>query len=140
MKHRNERGFTLIEAIVTILIVSVMVPPTLVLIRDSQTRRAAPILASRARWLAGEKLEDIIADRHSTTRGWDYIMNASYPSENPVNGFANFSRAVTITEAGPDLVTPGAGYKRATVTVTWMDPRSGQATLSLSTILTDFTP
>lgn len=137
-RRARHGGFTLIESIMAVVVISVMVPPTLVLIRDAQVRRASPILASRARWLATEKLEDIIADRHSTTRGWTYIGNASYPSESPVNGFANFSRTVTVTETGADLATSGTGYKRVTVTITWIDPRRGAASLNLATVLTDY--
>ncbi|MBL8744836.1 MAG: type II secretion system protein [Phycisphaerae bacterium] len=135
---RRRSAFTLIESIMAVVVISIMIPPTLVLIRDAQVRRASPILASRARWLATEKLEDVIADRHSATRGWTYLTNASYPAETPVNGFAQFSRSVSIVQTGHDLATSGTGYKRVTVTVSWMDPRHGSATLSLATVLTDF--
>ncbi len=134
------RAFTLIESIMAVVVISIMVPPTLVLIRDAQIRRASPILASRARWLASEKLEDVIADRHSTTRGWTYLVNGSYPTENPVNGFANFSRSVAVAETGPNLITAGTGYKKITVTISWVDPRNGAASFDLATVLADFTP
>ncbi len=137
MSH-SRRAFTLIESIMAVLVIAVMVPSTLVLIRDAHVRRASPVLASRARWLASEKLEDVIADRNSTTRGWSYVQDASYPAENPVNGFANFSRSVAIVETGPDLITSGTGYKRVTVTVTWTDPRRGTSSFSLATAVADF--
>jgi Tfp pilus assembly protein PilV len=144
MTRRNSpvtrRGLTLIEAIMSLVVISITVPTTLVLIRDSQVRRASPILASRARWLAGEKLEDVIADRHSTTRGWSYLAAGNYPAESPVSGFAAFSRSVAIAETAADLVTAGTGYKTITVTVTWIDPRSGSKSLTLASVLTDYTP
>lgn len=136
----GRRAFTLIEAVAALVIVAVMVPPTLVMIRDAHTRRASPTLASRARWLASEKLEDIIADRHSTTRGYDYVSNVSYPAENPVAGFAAYSRTVSVVETGSDLVSAGSGYKRISVTVSWTDPVRGPSSLSLSTVVCNFTP
>jgi prepilin-type N-terminal cleavage/methylation domain-containing protein len=139
MPRHDPRGFTLIESIMAVVVVSLVVPSTLVLIRDAQVRRASPILASRASWLITEKLEDIAADRFSATRGWAYVTDGSYPDENPVNGFANFNRSVSIVETEDDLATPGTGYKRVTATVSWIDPRYGSASLSLSTVLADFT-
>lgn len=124
----------------SLVVVSITVPSTLVLIRDSQVRRASPILASRARWLAGEKLEDVVADRHSTTRGWAYVAAGNYPAEGSVAGFAAYARSVAIVETAADLVTAGTGYKTVTVTVTWVDPRNGSQSLALATVLTDYTP
>lgn len=136
-RNRSRRAFTLIESIMAIVVIAIMVPPTLVLIRDAHTRRASSILASRARWLASEKLEDVIADRNSTARGWAYVINASYPVENSVNGFASFSRTTSVSETAADLVTAGTGYKTITVTISWLDPRGGSESLSLATVLTD---
>lgn len=120
------------------MIVSVMVPPTIMVIRDAQIRRAGVTMASRARWLASERLEDVIADRHSTTRGYPYAVNGNYPAEAAIAGFAGFSRSVVIVQTGPDLVTPGAGYKVITVTVSWMDPFRGTVSLPLSSVVTDY--
>ncbi len=139
-RQTGRRGFTLIEAIIAIVIVSTALPATLVFMSDAQTRRAGPILAGRARWLAGEKLEDIIADRHSGTRGWSYIASNNYPAEPSISGFAGFSRSVSISETGASLTGGGTGYRTVTVTVGWMDPVRGATSLSLATVLTDFTP
>ena len=54
-------------------------------------------------------------DRYCTTRGYDYVQNANYPAEAAVNGFAGFSRQVVVAERSVDLVSPGTGYKVATV-------------------------
>lgn len=132
------RGFTLIEAIVAIVIVATALPASLIFIMDAQTRRAGPILAGRARWLAGEKLEDVIADRHSATRGWSYVASNNYPSEATIAGFPGFSRSVGIVETGASLVGGGTGYRTVTVTVSWTDPVRGATWLSMATVLTDF--
>ena len=136
----GRRGaFTLIEAITAVVLLSLAVPGLIVAIGAAESGRIAPILTSRARWLAAEKLEDIIADRASASRGYAWIAGANYPAESSVAGFAGFSRSVAISETGADLSTAGTGYKKVTVTVTWTDPVRGQArALAVATVLTDY--
>jgi prepilin-type N-terminal cleavage/methylation domain-containing protein len=138
--HRRRRGFTLIEAIVAVLVVSIAAPATLLVIRDALVRRTAPIMASRARWLAAERIEDVIADRHSTTRGWAYVTQANYSSEAAIAGFTGFSRTTSIVERAANLTSAGTGYKVVTITVSWNDAISGARSIELSTVLTSLTP
>ncbi len=138
---RNDRGFTLVEAICAIVIISIALPAMFWTMRDAQTKRADPVLANRARFLAQERLEDIIADRHSTTRGYTYVVAGNYASESAVAGFTNFARSVAIVESGSNLVAnSGTGYKSVAVTVTYKDARNTTRSLSLSTVVTDYTP
>ncbi len=67
MTRTRRAGFTLIETIAAIVILAVAVPPMLWAVTESQRQRINPMMVSKARWLAVEKMEDIIADRHSTT-------------------------------------------------------------------------
>jgi prepilin-type N-terminal cleavage/methylation domain-containing protein len=136
----RQSGFTLIETIATIVILAVAIPPMLWSIRDAQIQRANPVLASRARWLATEKLEDIIADRHSSTRGYTYLVTGNYPSEPNVTGFTNYSRSVTFTETEADLATAGTGYMKVAVAVGWDDATGTARSLSVTAVLTDYTP
>lgn len=136
--HRGPTGFTLIETIAAIVILTIAIPPMLWSIRQAQVQRVNPVQVSKARWLATERLEDIIADRHSTTRGYGYLITGNYPSEVPIAGFASFSRSVSINETAADLVTAGTGYKKATVTVNWTDATSTLRSLQLSTVITDY--
>lgn len=135
---RRTGGFTLIETIAAIVILTIAIPPMLWAVRQAQVQRVNPMMVSKARWLATEKLEDIIADRHSTTRGYAYLVSANYPNENPVTGYANFTRTVTFNETTADLSTAGTGYMRATVAVGWTDTTGTARSLSLATILTDY--
>ena len=57
------------ETVSAIVILSVAVPPMLWAVTQAQRQRMNPVLASKARWLAVEKLEDIVADRHAPPRG-----------------------------------------------------------------------
>ncbi|MCZ6542471.1 MAG: type II secretion system protein, partial [Planctomycetota bacterium] len=72
MSTARTHGFTLLETIAAVVILALAIPPMLWAVREAHIQRVNPMLASKARWLATEKLEDIIADRHSTTRGWAY--------------------------------------------------------------------
>jgi Tfp pilus assembly protein PilV len=132
----SRRGLTLIEAIAAIVVVGV--PPVMMAVREAAVRRVDSVQAGRARWLAGEKLEDVIADRQSATRGYAYVVAGNYPAEPGVAGFTGFARSVAIAETGASLVGVGTGYKRVTVTVTWTDHRGQTRSLALATVVTDY--
>ena len=138
-RRRGRRAFTLIEAIAAIVILTVAIPPLLFSIREAHRQRVDPVLASKARWLATEKLEDIIADRHSTKMGYDYLAAVNYPNEPSVAGFTNFSRTVSLSEKEADLTTAGDGYMIATVTVSWTDGGGTARSLAVATVLTEYT-
>jgi len=137
-KQRRHTAFTLIEAIIAVVILSLAIPPMLWSIHEAHVQRVNPMLASRARWLATEQLEDVIADRHSTTRGYDYLTSANYPDESPVPGYPGFDRRVMFNETQADLATPGEGYMNVTVEVIWTDATSQSRTLTVSTVLTEY--
>lgn len=132
------RAFTLIEAIAAMVVLSVAVPGMFWALREAQAKRADPIQATTARWLATEHLERVIADRHSATRGYSYVVNANYPAEATINGFAGFSRTTSISETAANLTSPGTGYKTVTVSVTYTGGNGQSRTLALATVLTDY--
>jgi prepilin-type N-terminal cleavage/methylation domain-containing protein len=134
----RRRGFTLIEAVISIVILTVAIPPMLWSISQAQKQRVTPMKVSKARWLAVEKLEDIIADRHSSTRGYGYLTAANYPAEATITGSPGFTRSVSFTETTANLSTAGAGYMKATVNVTFTDGTGTSRTVSISTILTNY--
>ena len=119
-----------------IVILSISVPAMLYTLRSAHVQRVSPMMASTARWLATEKLEDVIADAHSATRGYAYVLNTNYPAENPVASFAGYSRTVSVSETAADLVSPGFGYKRVTVTVSWTDATETSRSLAIATVIT----
>ncbi len=139
MRH-SRPGFTLIETIAAIVILMVAIPPMLWAIHEAQVQRANPVLASTARWLIIEKLEDVIADRHGSV-GYG-ALSGSGPT--PVPGYPAFDRTVTVSAehahwngAGWD---PGTGYRDVTVAVDWTDGEGNAKALSISTVLTNYTP
>ena len=143
MRH-SRPGFTLIETIAAIVILVVAIPPMLWAIHEAQIQRANPVLASTARWLIIEKLEDVIADRHGTV-GYVGLVPGS-TSETPVAGYPAFNRTVTVSvphgawDSGTQTWLVDAGYKTITVAVDWTDAEGNAQTLSISTVLTDYTP
>ncbi len=139
-RTNTRTGFTLIEAIIAIVILSTAIPAMFWAIRDAHTRRANPVLAAKARWLAAEKLEDVIADRHSSTRGWSYVASGNYAAEPAVSGFAGFSRATSIAEKAANLTSAGTGYKVVTVTVSYTDLGGQSRSVQIATVLTEYTP
>lgn len=131
-------GFTLIETIAAVVILAIAIPPMVFAVRDAHVQRVNPMLLSKARWLATEKLEDVIADRHSSTRGYDYLTAGNYPVEVPVTGFPQFERRVAFSETGADLASPGTGYMTISVEVKWTDATQTERTLSVSTVVTEY--
>ena len=137
---RAARGLTLMEVVAAIVLVGIAAPPLLIAVRDATVRRASGQQMIVARWLVNEKMEDILADRHSTTRGYAYVVNANYAAESPVTGFTGYSRSVSVTETAANLSSAGTGYKTVVVTVSWSDARYGNKSTSVSTVVTDYTP
>lgn len=142
MNRRRRRsrppGVTLVEAIVAVVILAAAVPATLWAIRDAAVQRLAPLQASKARWLLTEKLEDVIADRHASGRGYGYLVAANYPAESAIAGYDGFTRTTSIVETGADLASAGTGYKRVTVRVAWRDARGVSRQVDMATVLTDY--
>lgn len=139
---RSRAGFTIMETVAAIVMLSIAVPPMVNALNEGHTQRVNPVLASTARWLAVEKLEDVIADRHSTTRGWSHLVPGNYGAESPVTGFTGFDRTVTLTEYQADLTTADVtgGYMVVDVAVSWTDATATARTLTISTVITEYTP
>lgn len=140
MAHRR-RGFTLIETVAAIIILAVAVPAMLWAVTEAHQRRANPVMVTTARWLAIEKLEDTIGDRHSLAVGYGALAGGS---DTPVPGYPGFNRTTTVTQHGAwDNVTTswsaGTGYKTITVVVQWTDSDGDTMSLSINTVVTDYT-
>ena len=123
---QNDRGFTLIEVLITVILLSVLSSGLMAMFTTySQNNGNSPVLI-QATELAKERMEQILADKYKTSRGFNYITNANYPAENPVAGFAGFSRSVNIFFVNPTggNLNANAGvttnYKNISVTVTSM--------------------
>jgi prepilin-type N-terminal cleavage/methylation domain-containing protein len=133
------RGVSLIELIASLVVLAIAVPATLRAIREAHRQRVDPVLADVAHWLAIERLEEVIADCHSPSRGWEYLLAANYPDEPTVEGFEAYSREVTLTETGVDLQTVGTGFMTVRVEVNWTSVSGAARALAVETVLTEYT-
>lgn len=123
---QNKHGFTLIEIIITIVLLAILTSGLMAMFTTFSKSNGDPSVITQATELAQEKMEQIIADKNNPARGFPYLITSgpnNYPAENPVTGFTNFSRSVTIVYVDPavSLNTGVAGltnYKNVSVTVT----------------------
>jgi len=135
---KRQKGFTLIEVVLTIVIISVGLFGMMTLF-DNVTRGAFEgDVNLMSTYLARERLERLVFDK--VYSGYSSVKNSNYnTNENAPLGGGNFVRQFNIYEVSKnDLTTPqdGSGYKRIDVTVSWgNDPAQ---TITESTLLTDY--
>lgn len=138
MSLRDRRAFTLIELILTIVILAIGLFGVMIVF-DNTTRAAMEAdLKVTAVELGRERLEGIIADK--VFRGYSYISLANYPAAESLTGtYDRYQRRLNIFEVSPqDLSTPvsGSGYKRIEVTVRWGERVTQQ--VGLSTVVAEY--
>ncbi|HTN44356.1 MAG TPA: prepilin-type N-terminal cleavage/methylation domain-containing protein [Nitrospiria bacterium] len=117
----NSKGLTLIEVILTIVILAVAIPGVFSAVDFMTARQVNTIGTTTAADLAQERMEQIEGDRMNPARGFGYVTAGNYPAENPVAGFPNYNRSVTITCFTNSTLTTTAlcptHYKKVEVTV-----------------------
>jgi prepilin-type N-terminal cleavage/methylation domain-containing protein len=142
--HNNQDGFTLIEAIMTLVILSIAALGVLAVFTIGVKGGANPLLINQAIGLAQEKMETIISDRENPSRDFAYIKPGNYLAENAASlGFAGFSRTTNIicvnaaTLNTDNTQTPPcttSGYAHVTVTVT----NAALGSVSVETIVANY--
>ncbi len=130
-------GFTLIEAILTMTLLTGGILGVLTLFQNNVSEANKMEHTLIATYLAQERLEQIILDKKY--RLYAYVTGANYAaSENmATQGFTGYTRTTNIVEvSASNLTTPqnGSGYKRVTVTV----QPSGGETVTLTTLVTQW--
>ncbi|HUK55947.1 MAG TPA: prepilin-type N-terminal cleavage/methylation domain-containing protein [Nitrospiria bacterium] len=117
----RSKGFTLIEVILTIVILAIAIPGLISAVGFMTSRQVNTVGTTTAADLAQEKMEEIMGDRNNPGRGFGYIIAGNYPAENPVTGFTKYNRSVTITCFTNNALTTTAAcptdYKQVQVTV-----------------------
>jgi len=112
---RNAAGFTLIEVIFIIVIVSVFMAAIGVPLLGGIRQSDLPEIATGAHFLATEKIEELAGTDYSS------LTIGVWPSEDPVSGtgFEDYSRQVEVKNVDQDLADSGTdvGYRQITVTV-----------------------
>lgn len=110
----DERGFTLPEVVLVLVIAAVAVLPLGMLFANSSIRSGEARNATVMAELAEAKMEEIAADKNSPSRGFSYLVGSNYPAESPVAAFPGYSRSVAFA---PDSVYDGVTFRTVSVTV-----------------------
>ena len=133
----RQKGFTLIEAILTLTILATGIVGVLTLYQRNIANSDEMAQTLTATLLAQEKLEQIVHDKKYKL--YPYIITANYPATEDLTseGYPDYTRTTTIEEVnGTNLTTSqnGTGYKRVTVGVSV----AGGPTLLFDTLLTQW--
>jgi len=137
---RTYRGFTLIEAVLTIAIIGAGLLGVLYIFSGAGKSTLVSDNSIVAANLAREKMDQIVADR--INKGYATTIATSY-SDGPV--LTNYTRTVTIREINPTITgtsddfnttQAGSGYARVTVVVGWTGATD---TVKLETLIASYT-
>jgi Tfp pilus assembly protein PilV len=110
----NSKGATILEIVITILLLAVAVPALVQLYSRAIIDTSTTDVQARATFLAQQKMEEIFSDKWAPTRGYSYVVTAGrYPSETLTG---DFLRTVSIDTAGLSL--QGTRYALVRVRVT----------------------
>jgi prepilin-type N-terminal cleavage/methylation domain-containing protein len=110
----NNQGFTLIELVMVIVIACVGMFPLISMFANATANSVQPELATKAVFLAQERIETVLADYRYTGRGYDYIVAANYPAEASIPGFPGFSAGVSVSV---EMLYDGVTCKEVSVSV-----------------------
>jgi type II secretory pathway pseudopilin PulG len=125
---RNAAGFTLVEVVIIIVIVSVFMAAIALPFISSVRESEVPEIATVAYFLAQEKLEELAPQ-----------TTGSISEETPaaaVSGFTGYTREVLVSDVDcDDLSTsdPGSGCRKVTVTVYHSKLPNGVSLVTLRT-------
>ena len=108
----NSKGFTLIEVLVSLVILAISLLALAGLMTTTTKNNAFGGNLTEAATFAQDKLEEL------RVTDWDNIVNGN--DANPVRGL-NYNRAWTVVLGPNSPLPPNDNEKRVTVTVNWND-------------------
>lgn len=143
---RGRRGFTLIEAVLSLGVMSMGLLGVLYAFQGMGRSSALADQTVIASNIARGALERVVAKRAASgyAATLTAITSGSF-NQNPVTNYAPYTLTVTEYEVDPDVdagatddfldASPGSGYARVTVNVTW---NSGANNMNLVTLIANY--
>lgn len=123
---RQEKGFTLIEIILAIMIISIGVLTLVSSMSFTTSRGLNAEVMSTAQQLAQERVEQLEATKRNSGYSATPDLDIGTTTVVLAGAFANYTRSVEVCNvdvnlANPDCTAPdnGSGYKRITVEVNY---------------------
>lgn len=102
-----ERGFTLIEIIIIIVLIGIAIPPLILAVTQATRDSFRPEFATVATHLAQGKMEEITQVKFLNHSGFDKMTPAEFPAENvSVNG-VNYTILSNFTTIQPGVKQVG---------------------------------
>lgn len=131
-RNRHQAGFTLIGAIVMMLLVSALGAGLMTYFMSSNAMALDSDMTITATTLAQEQIDRMVANK--VALGFNSMVPANYPS--PVNlpaPFVGFTRTIVIMDVNPlnpTQVQAGSGVKRIDVALRWGNNAAQQIMLT----------
>jgi prepilin-type N-terminal cleavage/methylation domain-containing protein len=130
----NSKGFTLIETIITLVVLSIAAVGVLSVFTTGIKGSSNPLIIDQAVQLAQEKMDDAIALRKSGGFAVVTTINPGLPAfPAPFNTYT-WSRVVDC-DPNPTFTPCPAQYQRVTISVSW---NAGADSVSLVTLIANY--
>jgi prepilin-type N-terminal cleavage/methylation domain-containing protein len=138
LRNPRSKGFTLIETIITLVVLSIAAVGVLSVFTIGIQASADPLALNRAVSLAQAKTEDVIALRKSG--GFNAVVadpGGAFPAPFGAYAWARTVDCVTAADVNTPTGAPpcASGYARARVTVSW---NAGADSVVLTTLVSSY--
>ncbi|MCP5464066.1 MAG: type II secretion system protein [Deltaproteobacteria bacterium] len=136
-KIKNQKGMTLIESTLTIMILAIGFLPTVTLMQSFMKKHVVPGYETEAYLLAKDRLEEVLVDK--SFDGFSSVESELYSTDVVTQNGMNYTRTVNVLEvSSSDLSTPevDSGVKLVTVQVSF--DVGSEKTIQVQSVVTDY--
>lgn len=111
--HGDQRGYSIIEVITVILFIGMALPSLVLFFSHAVVASAEEEIQSKALMLCEQKMEEILADKMSPSRGYSWITTPNRYASETISG--GFTRTVAVVTTGK--IYNSVSYAEITITV-----------------------